>query len=235
MKKFKDRSLNVKLFLPIILGSIFLVFVLLFTNRFYYMSANKHDTEKIIKSKVSDMHRHIAVLEEQALFSASICSNLDVVQNAYKNYYDTKNLDSSSFIIESQFAEIQNTIKNNSQIEARIHFHLPPARSFIRCWTSKRGDDISSFRNTVLQVSETKKPVTGIETGRAGFVLRGVAPIFSDSGSYYGSVEVFYGLDKVVKNITSNKDEDFAVFMNTSLLGIATKILNDSSTNPNYS
>ncbi|RLD54155.1 MAG: hypothetical protein DRJ05_15195, partial [Bacteroidetes bacterium] len=122
-------------------------------------------------------------------------------------------------------------IKTNTGIDARIHYHLPPARSFIRCWSEKRGDDISGFRKTVLQVSKTHKAVKGIETGRGGFVIRGVSPIMSDSNTYLGSVEVFFEINKVVELITSNDDEEFSVFMKLDLMPVASKFLEDSLSN----
>ncbi|MDA3940625.1 MAG: methyl-accepting chemotaxis protein [Spirochaetia bacterium] len=65
----------------------------------------------------------------------------------------------------------------------KIHFHLPNARSLVRLWregyqTTRDGvkidisDDLSSFRNTVLQINnESHTPITGIEVGRGGFAV----------------------------------------------------------------
>jgi len=231
MSRLKDKSIKFKLFLPIFFGSFLLMATLLGVSRYFYMRSHRFDTEKLIAGKVDDMKRYVDALEQQALFSASICAQMDLVKQAYAEYYKTGDLEKSSHIIENQFSKIDSVIQLNTGISPRIHFHLPPARSFIRCWEEKRGDDISAFRNTVLQVSKSHEAVSGIETGRAGFVLRGIAPIFSDSGEFYGSVEVFYGIDKIVEKITSGTEQDFAIFMHTDYLDIATKLLADTSTN----
>ena len=72
---------------------------------------------------------------------------------------------------------------------AQFQFHKPPALSFLRVHQpEKYGDDLSSFRFTVLSVNEKRVGVRGIEIGRAGIGLRGVEPVFS-KGSHVGSVE----------------------------------------------
>ncbi|NPA95691.1 MAG: hypothetical protein GXO58_09730 [Thermodesulfobacteria bacterium] len=96
-----------------------------------------------------------------------------------------------------------NTIKPivkslNSKIETkiRVHFHVPPGRSFLRVWKPQKfGDDISSFRKTVVDVLRTGRPVKGIEAGRVGLAVRGVAPIFGqDKTKPIASVEVITNL-----------------------------------------
>ena len=71
----------------------------------------------------------------------------------------------------------------------QFQFHLPPATSFLRAHKAKKfGDDLSSFRKTILKTNESKKPVTGLEKGVAGLGIRGINPIFHE-GSHIGSIE----------------------------------------------
>ena len=205
--------------------------LIVLVTRYILINTFNHDTDKLISSKITDFQRTCDEYSTKALFAASICSQFDFVQQAYFEYYNTNDLESASQIIESHANKINSTIRTNTGLEARIHYHLPPARSFIRCWSEKRGDDISEFRNTILQVNETHKAVKGIETGRGGFVIRGISPIMSDNNKFLGTVEVFFDINQVVKQITSNHDEEFSIFMNTDLLPIASKFLEDSSSN----
>jgi len=72
---------------------------------------------------------------------------------------------------------------------AQFQFHVPPAISFLRLHKpSKYGDDLSSFRKTVVAVNKMHRAVKGIEMGRAGLGIRGVVPVFY-KGKYVGSVE----------------------------------------------
>ncbi len=83
----------------------------------------------------------------------------------------------------------------------QFQFHTPPAVSFLRMnEPQKFGDDLSSFRRTVLSVNTEKKGVRGLETGRTGIGLRGVEPIFF-RGRHYGSVEFGGDLLPVLENI----------------------------------
>ncbi len=190
-----------------------------------------NDTDKLITSKLNGFNKICDEFSTKALYAATLCAQYDFVHEAYNVYYKTLNIDSASMIIEAQMKRITKDIEANTRLQPRIHYHLPPAMSFIRCWSETRGDDISAFRKTVLQVSKTQNPVKGIETGRGGFVVRGVAPIFSDAGDYLGSVEVFFGINLLVEQLTSNDDEEFSIFMDTTLLPISTRFLEDSASN----
>jgi len=71
----------------------------------------------------------------------------------------------------------------------QFQFHLPPATSFLRAHKAKKfGDDLSSFRKTILATNKTKKPVTGLEKGVAGLGIRGINPVYYE-GSHIGSIE----------------------------------------------
>ena len=48
-------------------------------------------------------------------------------------------------------------------------FHIPPATSFLRLHNlEKNGDDLSSFRNTVLAANQQLAPISGLEKGKGG-------------------------------------------------------------------
>lgn len=71
----------------------------------------------------------------------------------------------------------------------QFQFHTPPATSFLRVHKPKKfGDDLSSFRKTVVATNSTKKNVVGLEKGVAGLGVRGISPVFYQ-GEHIGSVE----------------------------------------------
>ncbi|MCW8987458.1 MAG: methyl-accepting chemotaxis protein [Gammaproteobacteria bacterium] len=71
----------------------------------------------------------------------------------------------------------------------QFQFHLPPATSFLRAHKAKKfGDDLSSFRKTILATNDTKKTVKGLEKGVAGLGIRGLNPVFYE-GNHIGSIE----------------------------------------------
>jgi len=76
---------------------------------------------------------------------------------------------------------------------SQFQFHTPDNRSFLRLhMPEKYGDDLSSFRKTVVMANSTKREVVGFEEGRAGFGFRAVVPV-SYQGRHVGTVE--YGGD----------------------------------------
>lgn len=76
---------------------------------------------------------------------------------------------------------------------SQMQFHEPPATSFVRLHQlDKFGDDLTSFRATVVEANNKHRAVAGIEIGRGGLGVRGVVPV-SYNAEYIGTVE--YGLD----------------------------------------
>ena len=71
----------------------------------------------------------------------------------------------------------------------QFQFHEPPATSFLRVHKpAKFGDDLSSFRFTVIEANQAKKAIQGLEVGVAGLGVRGLVPV-SYEGRHVGSVE----------------------------------------------
>ncbi|BDY05210.1 methyl-accepting chemotaxis protein [Ferrimonas sp. YFM] len=71
----------------------------------------------------------------------------------------------------------------------QFQFHNPPATSFLRVHKpAKFGDDLSSFRHTVVETNTNRSPMMGLERGVAGIGIRGVVPV-SYQGQHLGSVE----------------------------------------------
>jgi len=79
-------------------------------------------------------------------------------------------------------------LKQDFAVE-QFQFHTPAALSFLRVHKPEKfGDDLSSFRETVVQTNSSRKPLMGLEKGVAGLGIRGLAPV-SYEGKHIGSVE----------------------------------------------
>ena len=78
----------------------------------------------------------------------------------------------------------------------QFQFHLPPAISFFRVhMPAKFGDDISLFRQTVVEANRGQSPAIGLEGGVAGLGARGVVPIFFENKAI-GTVEFGMSIGK---------------------------------------
>jgi methyl-accepting chemotaxis protein len=99
-----------------------------------------------------------------------------------------------------------------------FQFHLPPARSFLRLHMPKKfGDDLSSFRFTVLKVNQEGVAVSGIEIGRGGPSIRGVIPV-KQGDRQVGSVEVGFKFIALIKGLAAHTDSVVGVYLNKDLV-----------------
>ncbi len=103
---------------------------------------------------------------------------------------------------------IVESFKNETDIEKlKLHLHTKDVKSFVRAWKlNKFGDDLTSFRHTINAVKNSKKVVSAVEVGRAGMVLRGIAPVI-DNGEYLGSLEFIQSYDSVSDQFISENEE----------------------------
>ena len=116
----------------------------------------------------------------------------------------------------------------------KIHIHTKDVHSFLRVWKpNKYGDDLSSFRKTIVWVKNNKKPLVAIELGRAGLVLRGIAPVFDNNHNYIGSLEFMQGLNSIAKDL-KKEHIYFIVAFDKKYLNIAKFLKNASPIAKNY-
>lgn len=80
-------------------------------------------------------------------------------------------------------------IKQKYQAQ-QFHFHTPSAISFLRVQNpAKFGDDLSSFRATVVAAQTQKKEIYGLEVGVNNLGFRVVRPLFDTADQMIGTVE----------------------------------------------
>lgn len=208
-KQKKSLATKISLILSLILSFATIGIGFLFWD--YSINTLNKNNEKKIEEKSIFIESLIKNLEKQGLELASFFSKLPEVQKAYEMEDEKK----GSMYLKNKVEPIINTIVKNSEIKIlKVHFHKPPARSFLRVWSDKRFDDLSWFRFTILNVYKTKKPIRAIEIGKGGFALRGISPIFDNKRKYIGSVEVFFEPFDVINIIKVDKrKENFLIFI----------------------
>jgi methyl-accepting chemotaxis protein len=111
--------------------------------------------------------------------------------------------------------------ENTGYTNVKIHIHDANVKSFLRVWKPEQyGDDLSSFRKSIVKVKADKKPVATLEVGVGGLLLRGIAPIM-DNGQYLGSVEFIQGLSSVIKAAKKRDNIDIVIVMDNKYLTMA--------------
>ena len=73
---------------------------------------------------------------------------------------------------------------------AQLQFHEAPATSFLRTHMPENfGDDLSGFRQTVVDANAGQRTITGLELGVGGLGMRAVVPVTLE-GEHLGTVEI---------------------------------------------
>lgn len=205
------------------------------------VSMNNDSINEIIDITIASVNNDLDRVAYKALNIAALFSEYPAVQKAYEMALAGDIEDEYSE--ESQAARellrfelkpfLNGYIKNTSEEILKLHFHLPNAKSLVRLWrdgyqTTRDGvkvdisDDLSSFRNTVLEInSGNNEPLTGIEIGRGGFSTRGLASVTREEGKHLGSCEVLFSITNVIKVAKKSEKYNFAVYMDHDKLEIA--------------
>jgi len=223
---FNNLSISKKIHIPLV-ASIIFGFVVILVNYYYSMQDMKDNVyEAQDKTLRSSYKEAVNSKESIGLTNAiNIAKNYDVVRALKYNDRELAikglNLISKEF---KDFTEYSNI---------KIHIHDAKVHSFLRAWKPEKfGDDLKSFRKTIVDVKNNKKPIIAIELGRAGLVLRGLAPIVEDN-TYLGSVEFMQGLNSIVKQARKNEGFEMVVVMKDDFLSTATA-LKDAPKVSNY-
>ena len=220
LPKFITTKLSRKILLPVLIVGLLILTGFFVFNYLTDSADNKARQEENSRLAEQFFNLKLHDLNDFALGLAVQSASNPEIQSAFAAQDRQKLMDLT--------LESYTTLKDQYDI-AQYQFHLAPATSFLRLHSlEKYGDDLSSFRFTVLQVNETQKPVYGLEVGRGGAGIRGVSPVFYQ-GEHIGSVE--FGLnfnETLLKNLKSDYGDDWRIILTREALSLAT--LDDLST-----
>ncbi len=192
-----------------------------------------------LDGRVAQVLTSITQASDSALSQAALFSLEEDVIAAYEIAHQGDLADENDPYLqqarEALRAKLGDTMKGhklNVGSDFKIHFHLPSVRSLARMWRPKQAkrngewvdisDDLSAFRNTVADVNTSKVPIKGIEPGRGGFTIRGLAPI-SNEGKHLGSVEVLLPFTEIMRPLEEDEKLKALLFMDAKLLPITTQ------------
>ncbi|WP_428739314.1 cache domain-containing protein [Sulfurimonas sp.] len=214
----KNLSISQKLHIPLVV-SILLGFVIIGINYYYSLQSIEEDVYKQEKTNLRAVYNDLLQSKEDI----GLTNAIDIAEN----YFVIKALqDNNRAIAISGLERFSKKYKENTHLKnIKIHIHDADIKSFLRVWQPKKfGDDLSSFRKTIVQVKKEKKPFVAIELGRAGLVLRGLSPVIDEDDKYLGSVEFMQGLNSIVKNARKNYGIDIAIVIKNEYLNVATAL-----------
>jgi methyl-accepting chemotaxis protein len=212
--------------------------------------AARASIEEAVDTRIHEYDAFLESTADRVLQQAALFSRQESVRSAYRvalsgdihDEADARGQEARQ-MLRASMAEFCDGYRAQTGAEDyRLHFHLPSNRSLMRLWRkdwqTKRGgkkidisDDLSGFRHTVAKVNRDRRPVTGIEAGRGGLVVRGVVPVTDGDGGHLGSVEVYSDFNPLLSKLKSSDKEQFAVYMDAKLLETTTR-LQDPAKNP---
>ncbi|MES9829270.1 MAG: methyl-accepting chemotaxis protein [Candidatus Thiodiazotropha sp.] len=139
-------------------------------------SAEENEMQKIFETVVAGIESEGRLAKSMSALVAGIPE----VQSYFANRDRTA--------LEQLFVPGFQVLKNGYGVR-QFQFHEPPATSFLRVHKpAKFGDDLSSFRLTVVEGNKSKEAIQGLEVGVAGLGVRGLVPVSHD-GQHVGTVE----------------------------------------------
>lgn len=107
----------------------------------------------------------------------------------------------------------------------QMHYHLPgKTTSFLRVHKPEKfGDLLGPFRHMLSEAHGKRTTISGLEIGRSGMFVRGVAPVFAYDAQagrdvYVGSIEFATSLKQAIDNIALNQGVDIAVLLDVAHL-----------------
>ncbi|MCF7928972.1 MAG: methyl-accepting chemotaxis protein [Spirochaetales bacterium] len=210
---FKDMKAAVKIPLILVITLGILVSIVIWRT----WAFGQEDLERSLTEQAaekSDLIRNlVASLQEDSLQVASLFSEMDGVEAAYRNPDAAEGREQ---LKQTVMPLVEAVKKNLRKEELRLHFHRDPAVSFLRVWKDTWNDDLSGFRDTILKVKERRAPLRAIEVGRGGIAIRGIAPII-DKGEYLGSVELYTDPFELIPMLKRGRQNGMVLLVNSKV------------------
>ena len=245
---FHDVSLRYKIGLPMAVLGLALALLGYWLLSMQVSTLQTTFVEMLARERVSTARSAIDSAADMALKEAVMFSRQPEVIEAYQLAHSGNMDDPASPQSQAArerlrmlLAPVRGGLKDILGASFQLHYHLPNGRSLLRVWREKQAkkdgkwvdisDDLTSFRQTVLDINADPKPLKGIEPGRGGFAVRGLAPVFDKGHRPLGSVEMLVEFDTVLGPLQSEPGVSVMVFMNVEKLPITTQ-LQDPAKNP---
>lgn len=183
--------------------------------------------QTLAKSQAGLTEKSLESLKKQSLVLAGFAAQVPGVQEAYQLALQGNEAEGRSMLRKSFDPIHEELAKTLGLKTVEIHFHLPPAKSFLRIWRKPGdrdgGDDLSAFRKTIVKANNEKTQVSGLEVGDQGFAIRGIIPIYGTGGKHLGSVEGLMPMGKVFETAKALETDNVAIYLLASQLEFAKK------------
>lgn len=160
-----------------------------------------------------------SLFEAEQRYALTISSLISQDSEFLKAYYENDR--------EKTFHIVNKKIRDLSQIEGAkidVQVHDKDANTYLRSWEySITNVPLSSFREGVVYVKETKKKLVSVEVGKR-LNIKAITPILKE-GNFKGSIEVIIGFEHLEKKLQKQGYTLF-ILLDKEYLDIATSLKN---------
>lgn len=209
---FKKKTTNYLLILST-LTLLFIAFIL-------YILININDDKKLLNSLESNLKITKNLLEEQKRYALSLSVLISEDKEFQESFYK-RNRKKSFKIINKKIKKLQQV--QGSFFEVQVHDEN--LNTYIRSWDfSKKDIPLSSFREGLVEVKETLKPLASIELGKR-LNIKAITPLVKNT-KFKGSIEVIIGFDYLEKEL-KQRGFNVCILLHNKYLNIADTLKNN--------
>ncbi len=175
---------NIGISMRFVAATVLAVVIVLFATQLTTFSYMRDMLRMAEENEISEIYENVVSSVDSEGRLAQVLSALVAGIPQVQKAFAEKDRDSLSSFFVPGFAGLKKAYGVR-----QFQFHEPPATSFLRVHKPEKfGDDLSSFRFTVIETNQTRQPIQGLEVGVAGLGVRGLVPV-SYQGQHVGSVE----------------------------------------------
>ncbi len=181
----KFKSIGLKITLVVVIISLLSLVVSYSILQFYKNKAIEDVYSQVVHDLQVKVDQKIRSKKDVGISNAVSIANDGRIKSALRNK------DREEAILTLKF--ISEKMKKSTPFKnIKVHVHTKDNHSFVRAWKlNKFGDDLSSFRHSVVKVNSTQTVVNTFEMGKAGLSLRAVVPVSDDDGTHLGSFRIY--------------------------------------------
>ncbi len=192
-----------------------IVTILVLVIGYFILNKYKNDLTKEVYNDVKTELETLSKIKIDGKFEVGISNAISISNDSsIKSALATNNRQMAIDALET----LSDNMKKSTPFQnIQIHIHTKDNHSFLRSWKPEKfGDDLSSFRPSVVKVNSEKTAVNTFEVGDAGLSIRSVVPIFDENKKHVGSMEFMQGINSVATSF-DEQGKAFLLLMDSKL------------------
>ncbi|RXI45786.1 hypothetical protein CRU99_03565 [Malaciobacter mytili] len=212
---YLNSKTNKYLFVILLITSFFIAFI-------FYLLTNLNNSDKLLNRLENALTTTKNLFEEQKRYALSLSILLSEDKELIESFI--KNNRETTFEIVNKKIDTLKQLQN-SNFEVQIHnINLT---TYLRSWDLSIKDiPLESFRQGLVKVKESKKPLVSIELGKR-LNIKAISPLIKDE-KFIGSLETIIDF-KYLSNELKQKGYKLFVLLDKKYLNIATDLKNNET------